>query len=1035
MTELFHAVLKASFQGSIVILAVIALRFLLKKAPKSFFCLLWLLAGLRLVLPFEIQSSLSLQPDYNFASQGESEEVEWGPRGEILDKHGNVLVGKPLSGPSALPEENEENLQSESYLYKVEGDAITGPLTWRDIAAKAWLLGMGFMLAASAFSYFRLKRRVREAYLVENGCFECPGLDTAFVLGFLPPKIYLPMGLSEQEKQFIYDHENTHIARHDHWHKLLGYAVLSVHWFNPLVWLGYGLLCRDIELACDEHVVRNMSLDQRKAYSAALLSCGGHTARIAACPVAFGESNPKKRILNVLNYKRPGFWICLLAVAALVFVGVCLLTSPKDKNPMERLSQALEDYRSKGSWHIQAEYTYENRSAATHCEMDIWEEEDHWYRVSTMDLEGGNQQTRGYLSEDDVQYTFFVSGVYHPEYRRWSLAEEDQRWYPYWLPRFELKEEEITQILEEKTEDGSVITTVLDHAAAGEQYTRLEIRWHLDAKGALTHVERYEQFTTTEDGETFLMGIQMDISLVNEAAETVHGVIQGALEEIPENIRQDNSASNEEYLTQCREVLQTVQSRKAVHILEQYAFNGSDLPENGVNRNYFRSGDTWLRIDQHEGDSYVGNLMVNGRFYESTTSNLNFDWQQVDEQADLYPQPWLLTFDPDSADAEVISRQETFDGYALRLMVRQSVDMGWMQAEEYYVDFGFDHGGNFLRAEAHIAQGFSEMTVFMAAPDIGMADVNATIAQYAGDLAVIETETLSGEAALEHCREAMLQLKNSEELYLYVRSPEDPLASPNVYMKAPNGWLFQYQRAGWDYVPVRWLQLGNAQYIYSGDMDEDGMMTAPYYWQTETRPESHNFQLPYPFDLDWENIALTYVQTRQERSSTVIVFQFPDYLDEFTFWFDERGELYSFQIDDSTGEPEAKPILFQTRYPYDTGISEYLALLADEAEAQADRKPTTPDSAVYEELFTRETDGAYTSQWIHDLFTTFYLDPGEFVRQLSTGDWKDRAGEIVTCMGYELEFYAPGYFANVLKQLEADPQTDSEILALLQSIG
>ena len=172
MTELFHAVLKASFQGSIVILAVIALRFLLKKAPKSFFCLLWLLAGLRLVLPFEIQSSLSLQPDYNFASQGESEEVEWGPRGEILDKHGNVLVGKPLSGPSALPEENEENLQSESYLYKVEGDAITGPLTWRDIAAKAWLLGMGFMLAASAFSYFRLKRRVREAYLVENGCFE-----------------------------------------------------------------------------------------------------------------------------------------------------------------------------------------------------------------------------------------------------------------------------------------------------------------------------------------------------------------------------------------------------------------------------------------------------------------------------------------------------------------------------------------------------------------------------------------------------------------------------------------------------------------------------------------------------------------------------------------------------------------------------------------------------------------------------------------------------------------------------------------------
>ena len=333
MTGIFSAIVKASCQGSIVILAVMALRLLLKNAPKTVFCLLWLLAGLRLALPFEIQSPFSLQPqleDTNLSVQAQQpvqvpDILPQNPAGQTLD-----VPDTPAQTPD-LPEGNRENTQTESFLYHVEDGVITGPLTWTDIAAQIWLLGAAAMLAASAVSYLKLKRQVREAYLIENGCFECPGLDTAFVLGFLPPKIYLPAGLTDDEKKFIFDHENTHIARHDHWFKLLGYGVLSIHWFNPLVWIGYNLLCRDMELACDEHVVKYMTLPERKAYSAALLSCGGHTARIAACPVAFGESNPKKRILNVLNYKRPTFWITLLAVIAVIFVSVCLLTSPEAK--------------------------------------------------------------------------------------------------------------------------------------------------------------------------------------------------------------------------------------------------------------------------------------------------------------------------------------------------------------------------------------------------------------------------------------------------------------------------------------------------------------------------------------------------------------------------------------------------------------------------------------------------------------------------------------------------------------------------------
>ena len=340
MTELFSAILKASFQGSIVILAVVLLRFLLKKAPKSLFCLLWLLAGLRLVMLFEIPSPLSLQPrleDTNISIQVQQpvqvpDITIQNPEGQPLETPADPVL------PPEVPEGNWENVQSDSYPYWVEDGVITGPLNFTNIAAWVWLLGAAGMLIASLVSYWKLKRRVREGYLIENGCFECPGLDTAFVLGFLPPRIYLPMGLSDQEKKFVIDHENTHIARNDHWFKVLGYVVLSIHWFNPLVWLGYSLLCRDMELACDEQVVKHMTLPERKAYSAALLSCGGRTARIAACPVAFGESNPKKRILNVLNYKRPSFWIVLLAVAAILFVSVCLLTSPSTEEDLSFLN-------------------------------------------------------------------------------------------------------------------------------------------------------------------------------------------------------------------------------------------------------------------------------------------------------------------------------------------------------------------------------------------------------------------------------------------------------------------------------------------------------------------------------------------------------------------------------------------------------------------------------------------------------------------------------------------------------------------------
>lgn len=273
MRAAFETILTTSFHGSIVILAVLLLRLALRKAPKKYICMLWVLAGLRLLLllPIPLESGFSLQP----------------PR-----------------------------------------IAISLPAGTEKVLAFVWAAMAGAIGIASVVSYFHLRRQVREAVKVPGG-WESDRIETAFVLGFVKPEIYIPAGISGQARQQILAHERTHLDKGDHWIKMLGFLALAVHWFNPLVWVSYVLLCKDIEMACDERVVRFMDLGERKAYSTALLQCSTRRPHYAACPVAFGEVSVKYRIKSILNYRKPSFWICLLAMAAFVFVAVCLLTSPK----------------------------------------------------------------------------------------------------------------------------------------------------------------------------------------------------------------------------------------------------------------------------------------------------------------------------------------------------------------------------------------------------------------------------------------------------------------------------------------------------------------------------------------------------------------------------------------------------------------------------------------------------------------------------------------------------------------------------------
>jgi len=259
-------------------------------------------------------------------------------------------------------------------------------VSWQDIFPWIYFAGVAVMLTVSILDYHKLKRRVREAWIAEDGCWECPGMDTAFVLGFLPPRIYLPVRLTGEERSFILSHEKNHIRCGHHWYKMIGYGILAVHWINPLIWLGYALMCRDIEMACDEQVIRDMSVSQRKAYSEALLNCCSRHGRLAACPVSFGDSNPKKRILSVLHYKKPGFWITLLGGFALVFVAVCLLTSPKEKEKIQAQIPQLTYTSSDISYRVSEQFNptivfgsktedYESNFAVYHFDPAISKEE------------------------------------------------------------------------------------------------------------------------------------------------------------------------------------------------------------------------------------------------------------------------------------------------------------------------------------------------------------------------------------------------------------------------------------------------------------------------------------------------------------------------------------------------------------------------------------------------------------------------------------------------------------------------------------
>lgn len=312
MAEIFQKALNMSIAAGWLILAVIALRLLLRRAPKRFRLLLWAVVGLRLALPWSIESALSLIPSAQTLPEGIMLE-----RAPVLDTGISALNGAINPGFTAA--------------FTPELGASANPLqVLLPIAAAFWMLGAAAMLLWALVSWLRLRKRVREAVRLEENVYECE-IASPFVLGLFRPRIYLPFSLENGERELVLAHERAHITAGDHIIKPLGWLLLAAHWYNPLVWLAYALFCRDIELACDERVVRSLSLSDRADYSQALLDLSRPRGGVRACPLAFGESSVKGRVKSVLCYKKPAFWLVLLAVVVCVGAAVCFLTDPKEE--------------------------------------------------------------------------------------------------------------------------------------------------------------------------------------------------------------------------------------------------------------------------------------------------------------------------------------------------------------------------------------------------------------------------------------------------------------------------------------------------------------------------------------------------------------------------------------------------------------------------------------------------------------------------------------------------------------------------------
>ena len=407
MSELFLKLLNMSITASWLVLAVIVLRLLLKKAPKAIVCVLWALVGIRLLCPISVESVLSLIPS-----------AETVPQNIVYTDEPTIHTGIAAFNTLVNP------VLSETFAPKPA--ASVNPMqTIVSVASVVWLCGMAAMLVYGAVSYVRVYRKVRASIAREDGVRICDEIEAPFIFGIFRPRIYLPSAIDDGDIAYVIAHERAHIARRDHLWKPLGFALLTVYWFNPVLWVAYILLCRDIELACDERVLKTLGTEAKKPYSDALINCSEQRRIISACPLAFGEIGVRERVKGILNYKKPAFWIIVVALLLCAVVAVCFLTNPIGEDekavlggspltfdadehytfyPVE-LTYACSSYSFVMTADAAPDYTLRSDMTFSKREMDYYEPDE--FIGSTIEL---GTMTEITLTEENFDACFDASG-------------------------------------------------------------------------------------------------------------------------------------------------------------------------------------------------------------------------------------------------------------------------------------------------------------------------------------------------------------------------------------------------------------------------------------------------------------------------------------------------------------------------------------------------------------------------------------------------------------------------------------------------
>ena len=423
MEAVFLHIVNIAITASWLVLAVLLLRFVLKKAPKWATCLLWGIVALRLLLPFSLESAFSLIPNAEPIPESiiitETPTVNNGLEG--ADQVPNQVPGEvpdqvPEQVPEQIPEQIPDSVISGS-LAPMPGDSVDPVQVLVFAASIVWLVGILLMLSYGAVSYFRLKRKVSASLCKEGRIYLCDNIDTPFILGILRPRIYLPSGMAESEIPYVLAHEEAHLRRKDHLWKPLGFLLLAVYWFNPLFWVAYILLCRDIENACDEKAIKDSDKAYKVSYSEALLACSIHRRTIMACPLAFGETGVKSRIRAVLHYKKPAFWVILVAILVLIVTCVCFLTNPVTEKDEDTTAVSTTETPTTTTTPTTSTIPVTTQTAdstqsvpALQNEIEMLAENAHWLKIHRM----GNVQYIKDKNGDQYTLTLTLNFLVNP---------------------------------------------------------------------------------------------------------------------------------------------------------------------------------------------------------------------------------------------------------------------------------------------------------------------------------------------------------------------------------------------------------------------------------------------------------------------------------------------------------------------------------------------------------------------------------------------------------------------------------------------